>query len=59
MKAFPWLLDMFGIGGGLFICATMSILGAMFSYLFIPPTRNKSIYELETMFIGSSKLDKT
>ena len=59
MKAFPWLLDLFGIGGVMLICATMSILGALFSYFFIPQTRNKSIYELERMFIGSSKIEKT
>ena len=59
MKAFPWLLDLFGIGGVMFLCSTMSILGALFSYFFIPPTRNKSIYELERMFIGSSKIEKT
>ena len=59
MKAFPWLLDLFGIGGVMLICSTMSILGALFAYFFIPPTRNKSIYELERMFIGSSKIEKT
>ena len=36
---------------GIFFMATVcSILGAVFSYLFIPETRNKSISELQNLF---------
>ena len=57
MKAFPTLLDTFGLSGIFFIASFMSLVGALFSFFFIPETRNKSIYELETMFAGQSKHD--
>jgi len=50
LKAFPYLLSYLGMGGIFFITSVTSILGAVFAFLMIPTTRNKSIYELELVF---------
>ena len=50
IKAFPFLLEYLGMSGIFFIPCATSILGAVFAFLMIPETRNKSIYELELLF---------
>ena len=50
-KVFPNMLATFGLGGVFFNASLMSVFGVVFSYFFIPETKDKSIYELETMFM--------
>ena len=45
------MLATFGLGGVFFNASVLSVVGVVFSYFFIPETKDKSIYELETMFM--------
>ena len=50
VKAFPSVVTMLGMSGVFFAAAVASAVGAIVSLICIPRTRNKSLYELETMF---------
>jgi len=55
LKAFPYLSSLLGMGG-LFLChAGALVLGAIFTFVFVPETRNKSLTELEQIFKKSGK----
>ena len=42
--------------GGLFLChAGALVLGAIFTFVFVPETRNKSLTQLEQIFKKSGK----
>ena len=45
----------FGISGVFFISAVTSVLGALFTLLLIPRTKDKSMCELEMLFTKSEK----
>ena len=49
-QSFPYLMEVMDLSGIFFIASIFSILGVMFSCIFIPETRNKSISELENLF---------
>ena len=44
-----------GQGGVFFISTGVCLAGAVFSILFIPNTKNKTISELETLFVKESR----
>ena len=44
-------MEIVDLSGIFFIASIFSILGAVFSLVFIPETRNKSISELENLFV--------
>ena len=50
MQAFPFLTDLLGTGGVFFVAAAASLVGAIFTFLIVPRTKNKSLYELEILF---------
>jgi len=51
LKAFPYLSSLLGGMGGLFLChAGALVLGAVFTFAFVPETRNKSLTQLEQIF---------
>ena len=54
-QSFPYLKQIIGEGGVFFISAGVCLVGAVFSLLFIPKTKNKTISELETLFVKKSK----
>ena len=35
----------------MFLAATTSLVGAVFTFFFIPKTKDKSMYELEMLFV--------
>ena len=41
---------MVGFGGIFFMATTASLVGVIFSFLIVPRTKNKSLYELEMLF---------
>merc|ERR1711874_439223 len=55
LKSFPYLMEVMDLSGIFFIASICSILGAAFSLVFIPETRNKSISELENLFVRHVK----
>ena len=44
------MIEMIGVGGVFFFATTVSLAGVIFSFLIIPRTKNKSLYELEMLF---------
>ena len=58
IKAFPFLLEYLGMSGIFFIPCVTSIIGALFAFLMIPETRNKSIHELEHVFQKKQDINK-
>ena len=54
-QSFPYLKQIIGQGGVFFISTGVCLAGAVFSILFIPKTKNKTISELETLFVKKSK----
>ena len=44
------MIEMLGVGGVFFFATTVSLFGVIFSFLIIPRTKNKSLYELEMLF---------
>ena len=44
-----------GMGGIFFMISVVDLLGAIFSKIFIPPTRNKSVSELEQIFANKKQ----
>ena len=52
------LVSSLGISGVFFISAITSVAGAVFTFLLIPRTKNKSMYELEMLFAKSNTIGK-
>ena len=52
------LVSSLGISGVFFISAITSVLGALFTFFFIPRTKDKSMYELEMLFTKTDKIPK-
>ena len=52
------LVSSLGISGVFFISAVTSVLGAVFTFFFIPKTKDKSMYELELLFTKTDKISK-
>ena len=46
------------MSGLFFICAIACAFGALFTFMFIPRTKDKSMYELEILFSKSLKPKK-
>ena len=44
-----------GVSGVMFLAAAISLIGAVFSFFCIPRTKNKSMYELELLFVKKTK----
>ena len=57
-QAFPIVVSSLGLSGLFFICAGSSILGALFTFIFIPTTKDKSMFELEMLFAHNQKTKK-
>jgi len=55
LKSFPYLMEVLDLSGIFFIASIFSIMGAVFSLVFIPETRNKSISQLENLFLREDK----
>ena len=49
-QSFPLVSENLGMGPVFFIIAAIDILGAIFSKIFLPETRNKTVSELEKIF---------
>ena len=47
------------MSGLFFICAIACAFGALFTFMFIPRTKDKSMYELEILFSKNPKSRKT
>ena len=47
------------MSGLFFICAIACSFGALFTFMFIPRTKDKSMYELEILFSKNPKSRKT
>ena len=52
------LVSSLGISAVFFISAVTSALGAVFTFFFIPRTKDKSMYELEMLFTKTDKIQK-
>ena len=50
LQAFPTIIEMLGVAGIFFFATTVSLAGVIFSFLIIPKTKNKSLYQLEVLF---------
>jgi len=50
IKAFPWFRTLLGISGIFYFHASLLIISLVFSFLFVPETRNKSVKQLEQIF---------
>ena len=50
MQTFPVLVPILGMKGLFFMSAAASVAGAVFSFLWIPVTKDKSMLELEMLF---------
>ena len=46
------------MSGLFFICAIACAFGALFTFMFIPRTKDKSMYELEILFSKNPKSKK-
>lgn len=55
VKTFPYLLDFFGPQKIFYSFALNSLLGAIFTYYYLPETIGKNFAEIETFFVGSSQ----
>ena len=51
LKAFPYLTQLVGMEGIFLLHCTALLLGAVFALIALPETRNKSISELEAIFV--------
>lgn len=50
VKIFPYLLDFLGTQNIFYIFALNSLLGVLFTYMFLPETLGKSFEEIELSF---------
>ena len=51
LKAFPYLTQLVGMEGIFLLHCTALLIGAVFALIALPETRNKSISELEAIFV--------
>ena len=51
LKAFPYLTQLVGMEGIFLLHCTALLIGAVFALFALPETRNKSISELEAIFV--------
>ena len=49
-QAFPLVINSVGTSGAFFLCSAAAASGAVFTHLFIPLTKDKSMYQLEMLF---------
>ena len=50
-QTFPWLISTIG-GGSFYLYAGICVVGFLFSLLVIPETKNKTLEEIEQMWLG-------
>ena len=50
-QIFPWISEAVGVNGVFFIMSAIGFIGAFFSRFLIPATRNKTISELNKLFV--------
>jgi len=55
LKVFPYLIEWMGLEGVFFSHSVFLVLGAVFAVLMLPETRNKSQYQLESIFSKNGK----
>ena len=55
MQAFPGLVSILGMEGLFFLSVVSSVAGAVFTFFWIPVTKDKSMYELEILFSSKQK----
>ena len=48
-----------GMSGVFFMSSIFSVIGALFTLVFIPRTKDKSMYELEILFSKTQKSSET
>ena len=54
-QAFPYLRSLIGIEGIFFLHSSTLLLGAAFALVALPETRNKSLTQLEQIFVKKGK----
>ena len=52
LQAFPYLTTLIGMEGIFFLHSTTLLLGAAFALAALPETRNKSLTQLEQIFVN-------
>ena len=50
-QIYPFVSEAVGVGGIFFIISVINVFGAIFSRFAIPQTRNKTISELDQLFV--------
>ena len=58
MQTFPVLVTILGMNGVFFMSVGTSIAGALFTFFWIPITKDKSMFELETLFAPKQRVEK-
>ena len=59
VKTYPFIRDHVSQYAPFFIYGSISLLGTIFLYAFLPETKDKSLQEIEEYFIGTNKVVKT
>ena len=54
-QIYPFISEAVGAGGIFFIISALDVVGALFSRFAIPQTRNKTISELDQLFVRDEK----
>ena len=54
-QAFPYLTSLIGMEGIFFLHSSTLLLGAAFALVALPETRNKSLTQLEQIFVKKGK----
>ena len=55
LQAFPYLTTLIGMEGIFFLHSTTLLLGAAFALAALPETRNKSLTQLEQIFVKKER----
>ena len=50
-QIYPFVSEAVGLGGVFFIISVINLFGALFSRFVLPETRNKTISELDQLFV--------
>ena len=50
-QVYPFVSEAVGLGGVFFIISVINLFGALFSRFVLPETRNKTISELDQLFV--------
>lgn len=56
VKIFPFTIDWVGTQGVFYIFAVNSLIGVLFTYIFVPETLGKSFKEIEMYFTHDSSI---